>query len=473
MPQQTPPQQACAGNPLVTGGVGASHGLTTLPPSFFTTSRGARLPIRHTASPRRALRALTLATLTALAAAAGTPALAQQAASAPAAAASGPTVRNETAKPLQEAQEALKAGKHQEALDKLTAVEAIAGLTPYERYVIGRFRMAAASAKGERGVALQALVSVIDSAFVPEAERRPLNEALIRLAVQEKQFALAAKRYPGYLAAGGNNAELRELYPRLLAETGDHAGAAREFAAQVQAEEAAGRVPAEVLLSRLALAYNALKDDAGYLGTLGKLASSTGKTDYWNELIIRTAQRPGFAEERLRLDLYRLKMAVGLSLPAGELGDMAFRASQIGLPAEAQKLLDDGFNSGVLGKDGNAAADRKLREAVTKAAANDRASLNDAESAARNAKDGNVPFALGMALSGAGQHDKALAVMGLGQAKGGLKQPDEALLHLGVVQWRAGKASDALASFAQVKGSDGTADLAQLWTLYLKSPARK
>lgn len=431
------------------------------------------MPIRHTAFPRRSLRALTLATLTALAAAAGTPALAQQPAPAPAAAASGPSVRAETAKPLQEAQDALKAGKHQEALDKLGAAEAIPGLTPYERYIIGRFRMAAASGKGDRVLAMQTLQGLIDSEFVPEAERRPLNEALIRLAVQEKQFALAVKRYPVYVSVGGSNAELRELYPRLLAETGDQAGAAREFAAQVQAEEAAGRVPSEVLLSRLALAHNALKDDAGYLSTLGKLASTTGKTDYWNELIARTAQRPGFADERLRLDLYRLKLAVGLNLQAGELGDMAFRASQIGLPAEAQKLLDDGFNSGVLGKDANAAADRKLREAVTKAAANDRASLNDAETAARNAKDGNVPFALGMALSGAGQHDKALAVMTVGQTKGGLKQPDDALLHLGVVQWRAGKASDALASFAQVKGSDGTADLARLWTLYLKSPARK
>ncbi|MEK8051698.1 hypothetical protein AACH10_15715 [Ideonella sp. DXS22W] len=431
-----------------------------------------RLPICFTTQPRRTLRAITLATLTVLAAAGTAPVLAQQAA-APAAAASAPSVRAETAKPLQEAQEALKAGKHQEALDKLTAVEAIAGITPYERYVVGRFRLAAASGKGDTAQAMAALQGVIDTEFLPEAERRPLNEALIRLAVQHKQYAVAVQRYPVYVAAGGNSTELRELYPRLLAETGDQAGAVREFAALVKAEEAANRVPGEVLLSRLAVAQNTLKDDAGYLDTLAKLAGTTGKSDYWNELIARTAQRNGFADERLRLDLYRLKQAVGLSLPAGEVGDMAYRASQIGLPSEAQKLLDDGFNSGVLGKDANAAADRKLREAVTKAAANDRASLNDAETAARNAKDGNVPFALGMALSGAGQHDKALAVMAVGQAKGGLRQPDDALLHLGVVQVRAGKVADALGTFAQVKGSDGTADLARLWTLYLKSPARK
>lgn len=427
---------------------------------------------RFSAHPQRALRSVTLAALALLATASALPVQAQQAASAPAAAASGPTLRPEAAKPLQEAQALLKEGKHQEALDKLVAVEAVPNLTPYERYVTARFRLAAAGGKNDRALSLSTLLSVIDSEFLAEAERRPLNEALIRLAVQDKQYALALKRYPVYQAAGGNNAELRELYPRLLAETGDQAGAAREFGAQVKAEEAAGRVPSETLLSRLAVSQNALKDEAGYNDTLGKLAASTGKPDYWNELIARTMLRPGFAEERLRLDVYRLKQAVGLTLPAAEVGDWAFRANQVGLPAEAQKLLDDGFNSGLLGKDANAAADRKLREAATKAAANDRASLADAETAARNAKDGNVPFALGMALSGAGQHDKALAVMTTGQAKGGLRQPDDALLHLGLVQWRAGKTAEALATFAQVKGTDGTADLARLWTLFLKSPRK-
>lgn len=428
---------------------------------------------RSLLQPRGTLRSITLAALTLLAATAGLTVQAQQPAAAPAAAASAPTLRPEAAKPLQEVQTLVKEGKHQEALDKLVAFDALPGLTPYERYVAARFRLAAAGGKNDRALSLSTLQGVIDSEFLPDGERRALNEALIRLAIQDKQYALAVKRYPVYQAAGGNNAELRELYPRLLAETGDQAGAVREFRAQVQAEEAAGRVPSETLLSRLAVSQNALKDEAGYNDTLAKLAGSTGKPDYWNELIVRTTLRPGFAEERLRLDVYRLKQAAGLSLPAGEVGDMAFRANQIGLPAEAQKLLDDGFNSGLLGKDANAAADRKLREAATKAAAQDRTSMNDAEATARNAKDGNVPFALGMALSGAGQHDKALAVMAVGQAKGGLRQPDDALLHLGVVQWRAGKTAEALTTFAQVKGSDGTADLARLWTLLLKSPARK
>ena len=89
------------------------------------------------------------------------------------------------------------------------------------------------------------------------------------------------------------------------------------------------------------------------------------------------------------------------------------------------------------------------------------------------AKEGNAAVNLGLALSGAGLHDRALALMTQGMAKGGLRRADDAQLHLAYAQWRAGKIDEAKASFAQVKGSDGTADLARLWLVYLNSPARK
>jgi len=110
---------------------------------------------------------------------------------------------------------------------------------------------------------------------------------------------------------------------------------------------------------------------------------------------------------------------------------------------------------------------------VTKSAAQDRAQITEAEASALKAKEGNAAVNLGLALSGAGQHDRALALMAQGMAKGGLRRADDALLHLGYAQWRAGKIDEAKASFAQVKGSDGTADLARLWLVYLNSPARK
>ena len=198
-----------------------------------------------------------------------------------------------------------------------------------------------------------------------------------------------------------------------------------------------------------------------------------GKTDYWDQLINRTVRKDGFADERLRLDVYRLRQVVSITLEADEIGDMAYRANQAGLPAEAQALLDDGFKSGLLGKGTNAAADQKLRESATKAAAQDRATLADSEAAAQKAANGNALVGLGMALSSTGAHERGLALITQGIAKTGLRRADDAQLHLGLVALRAGKADQAKAAFAAVQGADGAADLARLYLLHIDSPARK
>ena len=376
-------------------------------------------------------------------------------------------------KPLVAAQEALKAGKPQDALARLAEAEALPKLSDYDRYIILRLRGPAAANAGDPALALSTFEQVILSPLLPAAEKPPLDEVTVKLALQQKKYELGASLMKSYLAEGGKSAEVSRLYPQVLSVLGDHANVVRLLMPEVAADDAVGRVTPEATLRMLAGSQLELKDLPAYLVAVQKLSSSTGKPEYWGELISRTTRREGYADERLRIDLYRLRRAVGLTQEAGEVGDWAYRAQQAGLPAEAQKLLDDGFASGVLGKDANADADRKLRDGVTRSAVQDRAQIGEAEASALKAKEGNAAVNLGLALSGAGQHERALALMGQGLAKGGLRRPDDALLHLGYAQWRAGKIDEAKASFAQVKGSDGTADLARLWGVYLNSPARK
>ena len=400
-------------------------------------------------------------------------AAAPTAASAPAAAASGPTLRAEVGKPLQAAQDAVKAGNYQDALARLAEAEALPGLTPYEVFITQRLKGPAAFGAGDLATATTQFEAVLASPLLPAADRASITETTIKLLLQQKEYARAAGWMKTYLAQAGATSEIRKLYPQVLSVLGDHAGVLRELAPQIAADDAAQRTPPEATLRLLAASQSALKDMPAYLTTLERLASSTGKTEYWAELIARTVRRDGFADERLRLDVYRLRRTVGVPLDAGELGDMAVRAQQAGLPAEAQALLDEGFASGLLDKGDNLAADKKLRETATKAAAQDRATLTDSEAGALKGKDGNGAVNLGLAVSATGAHDRALALMTQGQAKGGLRRPDDALLHLGVAQWRAGKGDDAQRSFAAVKGADGVADLARLWGLFVGSAARK
>ena len=388
-------------------------------------------------------------------------------------AASAPMLRAEVAKPLQAAQDAIKAGNNKEALARLAEAEAQPGLTPYELYIIQRLKGPAAFGAGDLTLAAGQFEAALASPLMPEADRKAITETTVKLLLQLKDYPRAGRLMGSFLGAGSSSPELARLYPQVLAVLGDHAGVLRVLAPELAADAAAKRSTPEATLRLLAASQSALKDMPAYTVTLEKLAGNTGKAEYWTELIARTVRRDGFADERLRLDVYRLRRAIGLPLDAAEVGDMANLAQQAGLPAEAQALLDDGFSSGLLGKDANAAADKKLREASTKAAAQDRATLADSETSASKAKDGNVAQGLALALSATGAQERALAMLALAQSKGGLRRPDEALLHLGLVQWRAGKPDDARRSFAAVRGSDGTADLARLWGLYLDSPARK
>jgi hypothetical protein len=394
-------------------------------------------------------------------------------ASAPASAPAGPTLRPEAAKALGAAQDLLKAGNAKEALAQVAVAEALPGLTPYESYITRRLKAPATFMAGDPAQALLLFEVLIGDALLPPQDKPTITETTVKLALQQKDYARAARWMKVYVDGGGQDAEIRRLYPQVLSLNGDHAAAVAGYKAQMAAEEAAGRMPTEASLRLLASSQAQSGDGAGYLVTLERLASSTGKADYWSELISRTSRSDGFATERLQLDVYRLRQAVGVALTPGELGDMAYRANQAGLPGEAKQLLDDGFARKLLGQDANAEADRKLRDQATKAAAQDRAGATGAEAALRSAKDGNSAFGLGFALSGAGLHDQALPLMVQAQAKGGLRRPDDAMLHLGVAQWRAGKVDDAVKSFAAVRGTDGAAELARLWLLYLKSPARK
>ena len=400
-------------------------------------------------------------------------AFAQAAAPAAAAAASAPTLRPETAKPLAAAQEAIRANQHAQALARIAEAEAVPGLTPYEQYIVLRLKGPALFASGDQAGALAVFEKVVVSPLTPAAEKASLTETTIKLALQLKKYDSAQVLMKAYLADRGPSAEIASLYPQVLSVQGDHAGVIAYLLPLVAADEAAKRATPEATLRLLAASQGTVKDTAGYLATLTRLAATTGKLDYWDELINRTVRKDGFADERLRLDVYRLRQVVGIKLEADEVGDMAYRANQAGLPAEAQALLDDGFKSGLLGKGSNAAADQKLRESATKAAAQDRATLADSEAAALKAPNGNALYGLGLALSATGAHERGLALITQGIAKGGLRRPDDAQLHLGLVALRAGKADQAKAAFAAVKGTDGAADLARLYALHIDSPARK
>jgi hypothetical protein len=104
------------------------------------------------------------------------------------------TARPEVARPLQAAQEALKAGKTAEAQARVREAEALPGSSPYEAYLIQRSKGAVAMAAKDYAAALSAFEAVMGSTQrMALAEQTAMLQALPGVALRAQQPAAAVR----------------------------------------------------------------------------------------------------------------------------------------------------------------------------------------------------------------------------------------------------------------------------------------
>ena len=383
-----------------------------------------------------------------------------------------PTARAEVAKPLQLAQDLLKAGKAQEALAELRVAEQVGSLNDYERYLVARTRAVAALKANELAVAITAFDAALASPLTPATDRPSLLDTLARSQLQLRQYGPAVVTLRRYLQEGGQDASVRALLPQALYLSGDAAAAAKELLPMVQADEAAGRKPTETSLRLLVSAYAKANDDAGVYAALERQATLYPKPEVWAQLLSRVSAQPGFSQS-LTLDLLRLKQATGALRDEAEDLELAVLAMEGGLFTEALLALEAGTQAGRLGSGPNAAEHQKLRDKAAKASAKEKAQLASDRSAAQAAKDGNALTLVGTATVSAGNPADGAKALADGLARGGVKKPDEARLHLAWAWVKAGNTDEAMKVLDTIKGADGSAELARLWKAWLRSQAQK
>lgn len=380
------------------------------------------------------------------------------------------SVRPEVGKPLQAAQDFLKAKKYKEAAAKVRDAENVAGKTPYENYIIERMRGAVAAGSGDTEAALKSYEAVIASGKLPAAEQLPMVQAVASMYYRANNYAKAAQWTSRYLKEGGTDPQMRTLLAQSYYQSGDCASANKELQTELQADEKAGRTPSEERLQLLANCSLKQNDNAGYASALEKLVTYYPKKDYWLDLINRIQRKPGYAD-RLSLDIYRLKLATGNLTAANDYMEMTQLALEAGYAAEAKKVVDQGFASGVLGAGTGAERQKRLRDLVMKQLPEVQKTLAQNETEAAAQKDGTDLVNVGYAYVNNGQFDKGVALMEQGIRKGGLKRPEDAKLHLGIAYLLAGQKAKAQQMFKTVQGADGTAELARLWAINARRAA--
>jgi hypothetical protein len=371
-------------------------------------------------------------------------------------------LRPEVGKPLQQASELLKAGKPKDALAKVREAEAVPNRTAAEQLTIDRMKAAAAQRAGDTATAIQALEAVYGK--VGGSEQGQIAEQLASAYAQQRNNAKAAEWVNKAVAAGNTGPGIKQMQSYLQSVSGDYSAIAKDAAAAVSAAEQAGRRPDEGDLLRLADAQQRLNNNTGYINTLEKLLTLYPKKDYWAAYLARLPRKAGFGD-RFALDVKRLRLATGSLTKTDDFMEMAQLALQAGLPAEGRKIVERGFEAGVLGTGPEAGRHQRLRDLAVKQEAESRAAIAAQGMEAANEKTGDALVRVGYAMVTLGDIDKGITLIEQGIAKGGLKHPDDARLRLGMAQLQAsGKArSSANQTLRSVKGTDGAADIARLW----------
>jgi tetratricopeptide (TPR) repeat protein len=370
-------------------------------------------------------------------------------------------VRAEIGKPLQEAQKLAAAGKNKEALAKLKETDAVGGKTPNETYLIERTRASAAAAAGDNDAAAHAFESVINSGKLSPAETPKFTQALAGIYYRAKDYPKAITWIQRALKDNPGDGQMHELLVQTYYISGKYAEAAKELSNSKGASEAQLQMLANIQLKQ--------NDKAGYVQTLEKLAGSYPKTSYWADLLNRVSGKPGFSST-LGLDVLRLRLANGLLTKPSDYMEMGQLALQAGNPAEAIKIIDQGYKKGALGTGSDAARHQRLKDLATKTQAEFDAKLAANEAEAVKNKDADALAALGYGLVSAGKADKGLPLMEQALKMDTAKRPEELKLHLGQAQAIAGKKAAALSTLKSVKGDTGAADLARYWSLNINHP---
>ena len=379
-------------------------------------------------------------------------------------------LRPEIGKPLQAAQELIKAQRYKEALVKVREAEAVGARNANETFLIERMRIAAASGAGEVDTAAKSFEALNGSGRVSGPDKVRMIESIAVGYYRAQQYAKAMQWSQRYLREGGSSPAIRTMLIQSQYLSGDFAGAARELTAEINAAERAGSPPSEDRLKLLLNAATKQGDNNAVVFAMEKLVTYYPKKEYWVDLLSRMQRKSSFSD-RLSLDTYRLSLATGSMTAPADFMEMAQLALQADLATESKQVVDKGFAAGVLGAGAEAERHKRLRDLVVKRLAEDTASRAADEKQALAAKSGDGLVAAGMNFVYSGQAAKGVQLIQQGIAKGGLKRTEDAKLHLGIAQLVAGEKAKAQATFKTVQGTDGTADLARLWMLYARRSA--
>jgi hypothetical protein len=346
-------------------------------------------------------------------------------------------VRSAVGKPLQAAIAAAQAGNCNQATSSVRQAEAAGGLSAEEQKIVNQTREFIE-------VKLSGKCGISDAAGAKAKFSSDWNGRRYRDVIEDAELL---RKY------GAMDGQSEEVIAQAYYMIGDYSSC----------ERIAGESNGQSMLElKLRCAFEA-HDAAAERGALEELVSTTGKPEYWGQLL-RLAQNAKGLTDHQTLDIYRIKFLTGSITTADDYFTLAQLDIEFGLASEAVTVVEKGMAAKVL-VDARA---QKLHDLAVRNKNADLAGLANTVRDANASKTGDALIKLGEDYCGMPNRCKdAVDAIQAGIRKG-VSDQDNANTRLGQALYCAGQKEPALKAFAKATTPNGQ-QVAHLWSLFAKA----
>jgi tetratricopeptide (TPR) repeat protein len=369
------------------------------------------------------------------------------------------------AKPLSEANAALKAHNYSDAISKLKAAEGMSGKTPGDQYLIDQMLWFAYVKTNNLAEAARYMEAQLDSGLTPQAEQPKLIKDLATINYQNKNYDKAIVFGNRAISGGYADEQIKTIVGQSYYLKGDWKNTLKFESDLVNAQIKAGQTPTNESLALIYSACVKLQDEACQTAAVEKMVKYYPKPETWAQLLYSIRKDTSGNEADL-FQTYRLMLDTDVLKDPSDYTEMAELALDAGSPGDAQSVLEKAQAKNVFTDQRSKDRSQRLLDSAKKRATADQAGLPKLEKEADAAATGDKNIAVGRAYLGYGQYDKAVDQLSKGLSKSGVKNEADARLTLGIAQLKAGHKDEALKTFKAVKGDPALERLASLWGIH-------
>ena len=381
----------------------------------------------------------------------------------------GGKISKTIAKPMTAAQEAMKAKRWQDVLNRVRESEAVPGAkSAFDQYYMAEFRGYAYHNLRQDADAARELENALNSPCMPEAKKADRYKALVGLYTSLKNYPKAID-YANRGLKVSRDPELQVALAQAYYQSGNNKDAARVMKDLLASSD---RAPKEQQLLLIRAACEKAGDNACVSQAYEKLVVYYPKPEYWQNLLKSLRNAPDLDDLQAH-NVMRLALHVNVLKDPDQFKELAQLSLEQKLACEAQTVLEQGFTKKAFVEKRDVDVNTRLLEAAKKEAAIEKPALPKNEAAAQSAATGDALVKVGAQYLGCGDAAKAAQLIQAGITKGGLakgdpkeaERNDEAFLLLGMAQLKNNNKAEAAKAFRNVKRDPTMTRIAKLWLL--------